>query len=124
MSHQQVNEADVHNAIKHLLPVELQGKIMGALRQIIDMHNPRVPTNTRLHGTPCVSSCVIESIEEQIEMAEEDTFGITFNAQAWSDIAMALKRDRAYHQALRYAGLQMHFTERGYAVKPLLRVAA
>lgn len=119
-----INEAEVHRAIKPYLSPASQGKIMGALRQVLDMYQPTATKHSMLHRAPQVHSAVITLMQDEVDGAEGSVIPISMRTDLWQEIIDAVKRDREATQALRYAGLYMVKTAHGYAVKPLQKAVA
>lgn len=114
-----INEAEVHKAIKPHLSPEQQGKVMGALRQVLDMYQPAATQHSVLHRTPQVHNAVITMLQDVVDGADGPVARIDLRVDLWQEVIEAIKRDREAVQALRYAGLHMVNTAHGYAVKPL-----
>jgi len=117
-----INEAEVHKAIKPHLSPTLQGKVMGALRQVLDMYQPAATKHSMLHRATQVHNAVITLMEDEILGAEGSVHAISMRVDLWEEVVQAVKRDREAAQALRYAGLHMVHTVHGYAVKPLEKI--
>lgn len=119
-----ISEAEVHKAIKPHLSPESQGKVMGALRQVLDMYQPTAARHSTLQRTPQVHNAVITHMQDAVDKAEGSIAHIAIRVDRWQEVIDAVKRDRESCQALRYAGLHMVNTVHGYAVKPLPKVVA
>lgn len=114
-----INEAEVHKAIRPHLSPALQGKVMGALRQVLDMYQPSATQQSVLHRTPQVHNAVITMLQDVVDDADGPVARVDLRVDLWQEVVEAIKRDREASQALRYAGLHMVQTAHGYAVKPL-----
>lgn len=117
-----INEGEVHRAIKPHLTPAMQGKVMGALRLVLDMYQPHAHQHSVLHKTPAVHNAVIQLMQDEVDGAERATIGITLRTELWQEVIEAVKRDRESAAALRAVGLHMVHTAHGYAVKRVDRV--
>lgn len=119
-----INEAEVHKAIKPHLSPTLQGKVMGALRQVLDMYQPSATQHSIMHRHAQVHSAVITLMQDEVDNNDDIVASIAMRKDLWKEVIEAVKRDRQAAQALRYAGLHMVQTAHGYAVKPMQKIIA
>lgn len=117
-----ISEATVHQAIKPFLSSVQQGKVMAALRQIIDMHNPRAGQQIALYPDAPTPPHLMGTFGNMLKGAEPgEIINISMSANDWHAVYAAMARDEQVITALRRYGLQLVNTAQGVFVKPIAR---
>ena len=117
-----ISESTVHQAIKPFLSPAQQGKVMAALRQIIDMHNPRAGQQITLCFDSPTPPHLMGMFSNMLKGAEPgEVIKISLSANEWHAVLAAMARDEEIAIALRRSGLQLINTAQGVFVKPIAR---
>ena len=117
-----ISETTVHKAIKPFLTPTQQGKVMAALRQIIDMHNPRAGQQIVLCPDAPTPPHLMKMFSTRLIGTEPgEIVNISMSANDWHAVYAAMARDEQVITALRRSGLQLVNTAQGVFVKPIAR---